>query len=189
MNKLKQVILEQGKLIDDDILKVDRFLNHQIDCSLVKEMGEAFWQHFKEKPITKIVTIETSGIAPSIFCGLLFNVPVIFIKKTQPSTMQDPVFSEVFSFTKQKTYTVCLEKEFLTEDDHVLFIDDFLANGEAFHGAEKLIEQCGATIEGVGIVIEKAFQAGHQYIIDQGYDLYALASIASMKEGTIVWAE
>lgn len=189
MEKLKQAIETQGRCISDDILKVDSFLNHQIDCQLMYEIGEEFYNHFKDKGITKVVTIETSGIAPSFACALKMNVPLIFIKKTKPSTMTDPVFVDAYSFTKQQTYTVCLEKNFVNENDKILFIDDFLANGEAFKACEQLISQTGGSIEGVGIVIEKRFQKGHDYIVNKGYDLLTLASIAEIKDKKITWAE
>lgn len=187
MDSLKQAIIERGTLIGDQVVKVDSFLNHQIDPKLTNEMGECFYEHFKDKGITKIVTIESSGIAPSFVASLHFNVPMIFIKKTHPSTMKDPITATVHSFTKNKTYTVCMDKGYLNENDKVLFIDDFLANGEAFKGAEEIIKQTKAQIVGVGIVIEKEFQRGHDYILKQGYDLYSLASITSMKDGKVTF--
>lgn len=189
MKALQEAIETRGYFITDEILKVDAFLNHQIDCNLVDEMGKEFYEHFKNKGITKVITIESSGIAPAYAAAFRLNVPLIFIKKTQPSTMQNPAFAEVFSFTKNKTYPICLEKEYLSADDKILFVDDFLANGEAFRGAESLINQVGATITGVGIVIEKSFQKGHSYITENGYDLYALASIAEVKNKKITWAD
>ena len=141
MKALKNAIETRGHYINDEVLKVDAFLNHQIDCSLVDEMGNEFYEHFKNKGITKVVTIESSGIAPAYATAIRLNVPLIFIKKTQPSTMIDPAFAEVFSFTKNKTYPICIEKEYLKKGDKVLFIDDFLANGEAFKGTENLIAQ------------------------------------------------
>ncbi|NCC55256.1 MAG: xanthine phosphoribosyltransferase [Erysipelotrichia bacterium] len=185
MEHLKQAIRERGALISEDIIKVDAFLNHQIDPQLVNEMGDCFYDHFKEKGITKVVTIESSGIAPALLCAMKLNVEMIFIKKTNPSTMQNPLCASVHSFTKNKTYQVCIDKTYLNASDKVLFIDDFLANGEAFKGAEQIIQQSGATIVGVGIVIEKAFQKGHRYILEKGYDLHCLASIASTKNGLI----
>ena len=170
MKALKNAIETRGHFINDEVLKVDAFLNHQIDCSLVDEMGNEFYEHFKNKGITKVVTIESSGIAPAYATAIRLNVPLIFIKKTQPSTMIDPAFAEVFSFTKNKTYPICIEKEYLKKGDKVLFIDDFLANGEAFKGTENLIAQAQAEIVGVGMVIEKAFQKGHAYITEKGYD-------------------
>lgn len=189
MKNLKDAIETKGTIINDEVVKVDSFLNHQIDCSLVTEMGESFYEHFKNSNITKVVTIESSGVAPSFAAACKFGVPMIFIKKAQPSTMQNPVSYEVFSFTKNKHYTICMEKDYLTKNDNVLFIDDFLANGEAFKAAEVLIKECGAKVAGVGIVIEKAFQKGHQYILDQGYNLCCLASIASIENKKITWAE
>lgn len=185
MNKLEKYILEKGKFIDSNVLKVDSFLNHQIDPVLMKEMGDEFYEYFKNHGITKIVTIETSGIAPALMCALRMDVPLVFIKKTHPSTMSNPLTASVHSFTKNKTYSVCLDKEFISSNDRILFIDDFLANGEAFKGAEEIINQANAKICGVGMVIEKAFQKGHQYILDKGYDLYALASIKKFEDGII----
>lgn len=185
MENLKQAIIERGTLIGDEIVKVDSFLNHQIDPQLVNEMGECFYEYFKDKGITKILTVESSGIAPSFVAALKFNVPMIFIKKTHPSTMMNPITATVHSFTKNKTYTVCMDKGYLNENDKVLFIDDFLANGEAFKGVEEIVKQTKAEIAGVGIVIEKEFQKGHAYIVDKGYDLYCLASIISMKDGKV----
>lgn len=187
MENLKQAIIERGTLIGDQIVKVDSFLNHQIDPKLVNEMGECFYKYFKDKGITKVVTIESSGIAPAFIAAYHFNVPMIFIKKTHPSTMCNPITSTVHSFTKNKTYTVCMDEGYLDENDKVLFIDDFLANGEAFKGAEEIIKQTKASIAGVGIVIEKEFQKGHEYIINQGYDLYCLASIKCMKDGIVTF--
>lgn len=112
MKALKNAIETRGHFINDEVLKVDAFLNHQIDCSLVDEMGNEFYEHFKNKGITKVVTIESSGIAPAYATAIRLNVPLIFIKKTQPSTMIDPAFAEVFSFTKNKTYPICIEKEY-----------------------------------------------------------------------------
>lgn len=187
MEKLKQKIIKDGVIINEDVLKVDSFLNHQIDPELIKEMGIAFYEHFKAKGITKVVTIESSGIAPSLMCALYLKVPLVFIKKTSPCTMNDAYTAEVHSFTKNKKYTLCVDSQYLQPDDKVLFIDDFLANGEAFKGAEELLKQANLSIEGVGIVIEKAFQKGHEYILHQGYDLYTLASIASLKNNKIEW--
>lgn len=185
MNKLEQYIKENGKVINGEILKVDTFLNHQVDPALMKEIGENFYNYFKKYPINKVVTIETSGIAPALMCAACFGVPMVFIKKAVPSTMSDAYHAEVFSFTKNKTYHISVSKEFLSENDHILFIDDFLANGEAFLGVENICKEAKATIEGVGIVIDKAFQKGHQKIIDKGYDLCSLAQIAALDENGI----
>ncbi|MDF9823902.1 xanthine phosphoribosyltransferase [Breznakia sp. PF5-3] len=187
MKKLLDKIKTEGVIINKDVLKVDSFLNHQIDPTLMKQIGDEFYEYFKKYKITKIITIESSGIAPAVFCGYRFQVPVIFIKKTNPSTMKDALFANVHSFTKNKTYTVCLSKQYIDDNDNILFIDDFLANGEAFKGVEEIIHQTSANLCGVGIVIEKAYQQGHKYIINQGYDLYALASIASLDNNQITF--
>lgn len=185
MELLQQYIRKHGKAINEHVLKVDSFLNHQVDPVLMEKIGEEFYQYFKKYPITKVVTVETSGISPAIFCALKFNVPMVFIKKNVPSTMNDFYTSKVHSFTKNKTYTICLSKEYINEDDHILFIDDFLANGQAFLGVEEIIKASNATLDGVGMVIEKAFQEGHDMIVNKGYDIYSLARIASLGENEI----
>lgn len=185
MKFLEEIILDKGEILNGNILKVDTFLNHQIDPVLMEEMGQVFYDYFKEKKITKIVTIESSGIAPALMCALKFHVPLVFAKKSVPSTMKEAWCSEVFSYTKNKSYKICIEKRFLDEKDHILFIDDFLANGEAFRGIETIADEAGAVIEGIGIVIDKAFQRGHQYIQEKGYDLCSLAEIKSFENGII----
>ena len=187
MKLLQEAIEQRGTIINDDILKVDSFLNHQIDCRLMKAIGQEFAAHFHNQNVTKIVTIESSGIAPAVFSGDCMDVPVIFMKKSEPSTMLDPVYTEAFSFTKNRKYTLCMERQFLSENDRVLFIDDFLANGQAFLSAEDLIQQCGAHVVGVGIVIEKSFQKGRALIEEKGYDIYSLARIQAMKDNKILW--
>lgn len=185
MELLEKAILEKGKILKGNILKVDTIINHQIDPILMDEMGKEFYEYFKKYNITKVLTVESSGIAPALMTAIRFNVPLVFLKKTTPSTMLNPVTSEVFSFTKNKTYTLCMEKDFVNENDNILFIDDFLANGEAFKGVENIIAQTDAKIAGVGIIIEKSFQKGHDYILNKGYDLYSLANIKSFKDGKI----
>lgn len=189
MKLLVDAILEKGRILEGNILKVDAIINHQIDPVLMNEIGEAFYHRFKDKGITKVVTVESSGIAPALMCALKLNVPLIFLKKTLPSTMTNPLTSEVFSYTKNKHYILCVEKSFIEDDDKLLFIDDFLANGEAFKGVESIIKQTNAEIAGVGILIEKSFQAGHDYIVGKGYDFCSLANITSFEEGIIKFAE
>ena len=189
MKLLQETIEQRGTIINEDILKVDSFLNHQIDCDLMEAMGKDFADHFKDMGINKVVTIESSGIAPAVFTAKELHVPVIFLKKSEPSTMKNPVFTEAFSFTKNKKYTLCMERQFLQEDDNVLFIDDFLANGQAFLSAENLIHQCGAKVAGIGIVIEKSFQKGRSEIEAKGYQIYSLARIKKMAPNHIEWAE
>lgn len=185
MDLLKQAILDQGIIINENILKVDAILNHQIDPLLMDAIAQSFYEYFKEKGITRVITIESSGIAPALLCALKLNVPLTFLKKDVPSTMRQPLTATVTSFTKNKTYTLCADASYIHKTDRVLFIDDFLANGEAFKGAEDLIIQVGATIIGIGIVIDKAFQSGKAYIKEKGYDYHCLASIASMKKNAI----
>lgn len=187
MKKLENYILENGKVINGEILKVDTFLNHQVDPQIMDSIGEEFYHYFKKYPINKVVTIETSGIAPALMCALRFQVPMVFIKKAIPSTMGAAYSTEVFSFTKNKTYQISVSKEFIHKDDHILFIDDFLANGEAFAGVEKICQEAGATIDGVGIVIDKIFQKGHNAIKEKGYDIYSLAMIESLGNDSIVF--
>lgn len=189
MKLLQEAIEKRGEIINDSILKVDSFLNHQIDCALMEQIGIEFANYFKDKHFTKIVTIESSGIAPAVFTGLKMNLPVIFLKKSEPSTMKDPVYTEAFSFTKNRKYTLCMERNCLNSEDSVLFIDDFLANGQAFISAEDLVHQCNAKIDGIGIVIEKSFQKGRGLIEEKGYDIYSLARIQEMKDNKVVWAQ
>lgn len=189
MKLLQEAIEKRGIILNDNILKVDSFMNHQIDPQLMFEIGKEFADHYRNQEITKIVTIESSGIAPAVFTGLAMNLPVVFLKKSEPSTMIDPVYVESFSFTKNRKYTLCMESSMLEQGDKILFIDDFLANGQAFESFESLMGKCGATIAGIGIVIEKSFQKGRKTIEDKGYDIYSLARIQSMENGKINWID
>ena len=155
-------------------------MNHQIDPTLLQSMSIEFVRRFANKDINKILTIEASGIAPAIMVGFLLNVPVVFAKKKKPSTMQDMLVTEVFSFTKQRTYSVCCSKEFLKKGDKVLFIDDFLANGNAAKGIIDLTEQAGAELEGMGFIVEKSFQHGGEMLRKMGYQVESLAIIDSL---------
>lgn len=189
MKRLEQVILEKGKILPNNVLKIDSFLNHQVDPKLTNEMALEFYEHFKNKGITKVLTVESSGIAPAIMCAYYLDVPMVFIKKTLPSTMMNPLSTTIHSFTKNKDVTICVDSEFICEDDKILFIDDFLANGEAYKGVEKLVEMAKATIAGVGIVVEKSFQQGHQYLVDSKVDFIALASIKKFENGIIEFSD
>ncbi len=185
MKLLEEMILNQGVILEGNVLKVDNFLNHQIDPGLMEKIGNEFYEYFKDKSVTKVLTVESSGIAPALMTAAKLQVPLVFIKKSKPSTMNDPLFCEVYSYTKQTTVTLCMERRFLNQEDRILFIDDFLANGQAFMGVEKMIKETKAQIVGVGMVIDKAFQKGHAYIVDQGYDLLSLAKISSFEDGVI----
>ena len=185
MKILKDRILQDGKCFDGGILKVDSFINHQMDPVLMKQMAEEIVAGFANEKITKILTIEASGIAPAIFVGYLLNLPVVFAKKKVPSTMENMLSTQVFSFTKNKTYDVCLSKDFLQKGDKVLFIDDFLANGQAAKGIIDLITQAEAELVGMAFLIEKGFQDGGKELRNQGIRVESLAIIDSLDNCTI----
>lgn len=187
MKILKERILQDGRCLPGGILKVDSFINHQLDPNLMYLTALEFKQRFEEKKTNKIVTIEASGIAPAIMLGYIMHLPVVFVKKKKPSTMADMLTSTVHSFTKDREYTVCISHEFLTADDHILFIDDFLAYGNAALSIIDLAHQAGATIEGMGFIIEKSFQHGRDVIEQQGIKVESLASIASLDNGNIIF--
>lgn len=186
MKILEDMILERGIAVNEDILKVDSFVNHQVDPELMKNIGDEFAEHFKGQGITKVATIESSGIAPALMTALALNVPMLILKK-QPSKIlnQDLYQTVVTSYTKGTSYELTLSKNFISENDHVLIIDDFLANGEVATGAIRLIRKAHATIAGVGILIEKSFQPGYEKLTEQGIDVYSLARIAKLGEGVI----
>ncbi len=188
MELLKQRILDEGRTIGEEIVKVDSFLNHQIDADLFMEIGKEFKRRFESEKITKLLTIEASGIAIATVAALTFGVPVVFAKKTQSRNLDKEVYSsKVYSFTKKMTYDVMVSKRYLNEDDHVLIIDDFLANGRAVLGLLDICRQAGSTVEGAGIVIEKGFQEGGKILRDQGVHVESLAIVDRFKEGRITF--
>lgn len=190
MNALQKRILTDGRVIGADILKVDSFLNHQIDVSLLKEMGNDFYNLFSDYNINKILTIEASGIAIACFAAERFSVPVVFAKKGYHKNVGSDVYTaEVFSFTKGTSYTVSVSKSYINENDRILIIDDFLANGQAVLGLKKIIADAGATLCGCGIAIEKGFQPGGRQLREAGIDVKSLAIIESMDDGKIVFRE
>jgi xanthine phosphoribosyltransferase len=180
MDALKKRILQDGKCFEGGILKVDSFINHQMDPMLMHQIAQEFVNRFKGVKINKIVTIEASGIAPAIMVGFIMQLPVVFVKKKQPKTMENMLTTTVHSFTKDRDYTVCISNNFLTDEDHVLFIDDFLANGNASLGMIDLIKQAGATLSGMGFVIEKAFQNGGKILREKGVHVESLAIIEDL---------
>ena len=180
MKQLKERILSDGKCLDGGILKVDNFINHQMDPVLMREMAKELVRRFSGHTINKVMTVEASGIAPAIMVGDYLNVPVLFAKKKTPSTMDNMLVTEVFSFTKNKTYTVCVSGDYLNPGDKVLFVDDFLANGNAALGIIDLVEQAGATLEGMGFLIEKGFQNGGELLRNRGIHVETLAIIESL---------
>ncbi|PGQ14984.1 xanthine phosphoribosyltransferase [Bacillus cereus] len=190
MKVLQEKILNEGKVLSGDVLKVDAFLNHQIDPVLMQEIGKEFAKRFKEENITKIVTIESSGIAPSVMAALELGVKVIFARKRKSLTLQDNMYvANVYSFTKQETNEISLSRNHIDENDRVLIIDDFLANGQAALGLMSLVEQARASIAGIGIVIEKAFQDGGKKLREQGVRVESLAEIASLDNGTVTFVQ
>ena len=185
MQQLKDRILSDGKCFAGGILKVDNFINHQMDPQLMRKMAEEIVRRFADHQINKVVTIEASGIAPAIMVGEILRVPVVFAKKKVPSTMENMLVTEVFSFTKGTSFKVCVSADYLDKEDRVLFIDDFLANGNAALGIIDLIEQAGARLEGMGFLIEKGFQLGGDELRSRGIHVESLAIIDSLDNCTI----
>ena len=186
MDILNERIMQDGKCFPGGILKVDSFINHQMDPTLMMQIAEEFKRIFDGRNINKIITIEASGIAPASLVGYLMRLPVVFIKKKVPKTMERMLVSTIHSFTKDRDYTVCISNDYLTSDDHILFIDDFLAYGNAAMGVVDLARQAGATIEGMGFIIEKAFQDGGERIRKEGIFYRALATVESLDDCKIV---
>lgn len=180
MKSLKERILRDGKSLPGGILKVDSFVNHQMDPYLMRQVAVEFIRRFASSKITKIITIEASGIAPAVMVGLLLDVPVVFAKKKKPSTMENMLCTNIFSFTKQRSYDVVVSKEYLTSDDRVIFIDDFLANGNAAKGIADLCQQAGAELEGMGFIIEKSFQHGRELLEKMNIRVESLAVVESL---------
>jgi len=190
MELLKRKILSEGKVLSDSVLKVDTFLNHQIDPELMQHIGEEFAARYTDAGITKILTLESSGIAPSMMTGLRLGVPAVFARKRKSLTLIDHLYSaEVHSYTKKETNEISISKDFITSEDVVLVIDDFLANGQAALGLINLVEQAGASLAGVGIVIEKGFQDGGDLIRQRDIRVDSLAIIQSLVDGKITFQE
>lgn len=190
MKELEERILKDGVVLGGEVLKVDNFLNHQIDPKLMQAIGNEFADYFSDKGITRIVTIESSGIAPAVFAGLALGVPVVFARKQKSLTLTDELYStEVHSFTKNATSTIVISKKFLDKTDRVLLIDDFLANGQAAKGLIRLCKAANAQVMGVGIVIEKTFQIGRQLLEEENYDVYSLARIRAFEEGQVKFVD
>ena len=180
MKALKERILRDGKCFEGGILKVDNFINHQMDPILMKSIATDSLFLFASTNINKVMTIEASGIAPAIMVGYLLELPVVFAKKKRPVTMENMLTTSVYSFTKDRSYDVCVSKDFLQKGDRVLFIDDFLANGNAAKGIIDLVEKAGAELAGMGFIIEKSFQHGGDYLRNAGIRIESLAIIDSL---------
>lgn len=190
MQLLKERILKDGIIKPGNVLKVDSFLNHQMDIKLINEIGKEFKRRFADAPITKILTIEASGIGIACIAAQYFDVPVVFAKKSQSINLDGEMYStKIRSFTHQKVYDVILSKKFLHPEDHVLIIDDFLANGCALRGLIEIVKEAGATLEGAGIVIEKGFQQGGNDLRKEGVRVESLAIIESMSDNSLKFKE
>lgn len=188
MESLKQRILAEGNVIGSSIIKVDSFLNHQIDVSLLSDIGKEFKKRFGNENITKILTVEASGIAIACLTAQYFGAPVLFAKKTEATNQDTEVYeSEVYSFTRQRSYKIRVSRKYLSSADRVLIIDDFLAAGKAANGLIDIVEQAGASLAGVGIVIEKGFQQGGKALRDRGVKLESLAIVDSIENGRITF--
>ncbi len=190
MRELEEKILEEGIVLGNDILKVDSFLNHQIDVELMKKMGQEFAEHYKDKKIDKVLTVESSGIAPALATASELGCKCVFARKKQSLTTDEDIYhSSVFSFTKQVMNELIVSKKFISEGENVLMIDDFLANGQAAKGMIAIIRQAGANPVGCGIVIEKSFSNGRELIEDMGVEVYSLARVAKLEPDNIVFEE
>ncbi len=190
MQLLKDKILKYGKVFPDNILKVDSFLNHQIDVGLLEEIGKEFYRLFAGTGVNKILTIESSGIGIAAFTAKEFNVPMLFAKKNRTKNIADTVYTgKVMSYTHGKVYDIIVSKEFLGKDDVVLIVDDFLANGAALEGLIDIVNQAGAKLAGCGIVIEKGFQGGGDRLRAKGIKVESLAIIDSMTDSDLTFRQ
>ena len=185
MKLLEERIREDGVVKEGNVLKVDSFLNHQMDIELFNEMGKEWARLFADRPVTKILTVEASGIGIACVAAQHFHVPGVFAKKTQSLNIDGEVYStKIQSFTHKKIYDVIVSKKFIKPEDHILIIDDFLANGCALEGLLQIVEDAGATVEGIGIAVEKGFQKGGDLIREKGVRVESLAIVESMDAAT-----
>ena len=186
MKLLEDRIRKDGQVLPGDVLKINSFLNHQVDPQLMMEVGKEFARLFKDGGVTKVLTCEASGIAPSIMAAYQLNVPMVFARKKKPSTLNDAVYwADVFSYTKKVENKICVVEKFLSKDDTLLILDDFVAHGEAVKGMVNIAEQAGCSVAGIGAVVAKTFQGGSDWIKDHGYRFEALANIDSFKDGQV----
>jgi xanthine phosphoribosyltransferase len=190
MQLLKERILQDGQVLSGNILKVDSFLNHQIDPVLMAAIGEEFASRFRGDHVTRILTLEASGIAPALFTGLALQVPVVFAKKTESANQDAGTFmAPVHSYTRNRDNIIRVSRRYLSASDHVLLIDDFLAHGEALIGMAQIVRQAGAVLVGAGIVIEKGFQDGGRRVRELGIRIESLTYIKDMSEGHVVFSD
>ncbi|WP_186578992.1 xanthine phosphoribosyltransferase [Aquibacillus kalidii] len=189
MKLLKEKIVNEGIVLNENVLKVDSFINHQMDPVLMKEIGKEFAERFKDDKVSKILTIESSGIAPAIMAGLEMGVQVIFARKRKSLTLTENLYtSSVYSFTKQESNDITVSKQYIEPGENVLIIDDFLANGQAALGLAEIVQQAKANISGIGVLIEKSFQPGAEELLAKGYRLESLARIASLNNKQVEFA-
>ncbi|CUM83208.1 xanthine phosphoribosyltransferase [Turicibacter sanguinis] len=190
MKALQERILKDGVALNETVLKVDSFLNHGVDAHLMYEIGTEFKKYFENHGVTKIFTIESSGIAPTVMTAMQMNLPMVTLKKQSSKILNGDVYqTTVHSFTKATDYELTLSKKYISQDDRILIIDDFLANGEAALGAIRLVEEAGAKVAGIGIVIEKSFQPGRKMLIEKGYEVYSLARVSKLDAGVIEFVQ
>ena len=190
MKFMTERIAREGHALNEDVLLVDSFLNHQVDMELMRQCGDAFAEHFRGKGITRVLTVESSGIAPAGMAALALGVPLVFLKKkTSRITAGDVYQTPVQSFTKGTRYELTVASRYLPAGEKVLFIDDFLAMGEAALGVARLVKEAGSEIAGIGIVIENSFQPGRKKLEAAGFDVFSLARVKAMREGAIEFVE
>ena len=183
---LEDRIRSDGEVLPGNVLKINSFLNHQVDPELMKKVGEEFSRLFKDSGITKVLTCEASGIAPGVMTAYELHVPLVFARKKKPATLNDAVYwADVYSYTKKVTNQICVEQKFLHKGERLLIIDDFLANGEAVKGMINIANQAEAEVAGVGIVVAKTFQGGSEWLKNHGYRLEALAEIDSLANNQV----
>ncbi|MEW4371273.1 xanthine phosphoribosyltransferase [Paenibacillus kandeliae] len=190
MELLRNKVIDEGIVLPGNVLKVDSFLNHQMDPVLMQEIGREFKRRFAEAGVNRILTIESSGIAPGIMTALEMQVPLIFARKQKSLTLTEDIFVETaYSYTKQQSNDITVSKKFIQPGDKVLVIDDFLANGEAAFALARIVKQAGAEVAGIGIVIEKSFQPGADLLTGEGYRLESLVRIAGLEDGGVQFAD
>ncbi|MFD1884585.1 xanthine phosphoribosyltransferase [Paenibacillus wenxiniae] len=190
MELLRNKVISEGIVLPGNVLKVDSFLNHQMDPVLMQEIGREFRRRFADAGVTRVLTIESSGIAPGIMTALEIGVPLIFARKQKSLTLTEDIFVETaYSYTKQQSNDITVSKKFIHPGDRVLVIDDFLANGEAAFALARIVQQAGAEVAGIGIVIEKSFQPGAALLTGEGYRLESLVRIAGLADGEVQFAD
>lgn len=190
MKLLEERIKQDGRVIGTEVLKVDNFLNHQVDPALMKAMGDEFARLFADAKVEKVLTVESSGIAPAVFAALALNVPMVFARKKKSLTLsEDHYTADVYSFTKQEINHVIVDKRFIQPGERLLLIDDFLANGQAVEGMMQIAEAADAEVVGVGIVIEKTFQKGRALLDERDVRVESLARIAAFEDGEVIFAD